>query len=90
MSDFPVTALRSVEVTTPQLAGSVEFYSKVWGLDVAAEADGTVYLAATGSDFHVLELTPGEAASLRKISFRVRSHGDLHRLFARARQAGCR
>ncbi|MBR1127564.1 VOC family protein [Bradyrhizobium iriomotense] len=89
MSDFPVTALRSVEVTTPQLAGSVEFYSKVWGLDVAAEAGGTVYLAATGSDFHVLELTPGEATSLRRISFRARSHEDLHRLFARARQAGC-
>ncbi|MBH5397662.1 VOC family protein [Bradyrhizobium sp. CNPSo 4010] len=89
MSAFPVTALRSVEITTPQLVGSVEFYSKVWGLDVAAEAGGTVYLAATGSDFHVLELTPGEATSLRKISFRTRSHDDLHRLFARARQAGC-
>ncbi|MDF0519191.1 VOC family protein [Bradyrhizobium yuanmingense] len=89
MPAFPVTALRSVEITTPQLAGSVEFYSKVWGLDVAAEAGDTVYLAATGSDFHVLELTPGEATSLRKISFRVRSHDDLHRLFARTRQAGC-
>ena len=89
MSGFPVTALRSVEITTPQLAGSVEFYSKVWGLDVVAEADGTVYLAATGSDFHVLELTPGEATSLRKISFRVRSREHQQRLFARAQQAGC-
>ncbi|HEV2154679.1 VOC family protein [Bradyrhizobium sp.] len=89
MPNFPVMALRSVEITTPQLAGSVEFYSKVWGLDVVAEADGTVYLAATGSDFHVLELTPGEATSFRKISFRVRSGEDLQRLFARARQAGC-
>lgn len=89
MSDFPVTALRSVEITTPHLAGSVEFYSKVWGLDVVAEADGTVYLAATGSDFHVLELTPGETTSLRKISFRARSQQDLSRLFARAHQAGC-
>jgi catechol 2,3-dioxygenase len=89
MPDFPLTALRSVEITTPHLAGSVEFYTKVWGLDVAAEAGGTVYLAATGSDFHVLELTPGEATSLRKISFRARSQEDLHRLFARARQAGC-
>ena len=89
MSAFAVTALRSVEIATPQLAGSVEFYSKVWGLDVAAEAGGTVYLAATGSDFHVLELTPGEATSLRKISFRARSFDDLQRLFARAQQAGC-
>lgn len=89
MSDFPVAALRSVEITTPHLAGSVDFYTGVWGLDVAAEVDGTVYLAATGHDFHVLELTAGEATSLRKVSFRARSHEDLHRLFDRARQAGC-
>ena len=89
MSDFPVAALRSVEITTPHLAGSVDFYRGVWGLDVSAEADGTVYLAATGSDFHVLELTPGEATSLSKVTFRVRSHDDLQRLFARARRAGC-
>jgi catechol-2,3-dioxygenase len=89
MSDFPVAALRSVEITTPHLAGSVAFYTGVWGLEIAAEADGTVYLAATGSDFHVLELTPGEATSLRKVSFRARSHDDLHHLFAHAQQAGC-
>jgi len=90
MSDFPVAALRSVEIATPQPSGSVDFYTKVWGLDFAAEADGTVYLAATGKDFHVLELTPGDRPSLRKVSFRIRSREDLHRLFARAQQAGCK
>lgn len=89
MSDFPVAALRSVEITTPHLAGSVDFYTGAWGLDVAAQAGGTVYLAATGSDFHVLELTPGEATALSKVSFRAGSQADLHRLFDRARQAGC-
>ena len=90
MSDFPVAALRSVEIATPQPSGSVDFYTKVWGLDFAAEVDGTVYLAATGKDFHVLELTPGDRPSLRKVSFRTRSREDLHRLFARAQQAGCK
>jgi catechol 2,3-dioxygenase len=89
MSDFPVAALRSVEITTPQPSASVDFYTGIWGLDVAAEADGTVYLAATGGDFHVLELTPSETTSLRKVSFRTRSREDLHRLFERTRQAGC-
>lgn len=89
MSDFPVAALRSVEITTPHPAGSIDFYTRVWGLDVAADVNGTVYLAATGRDFHVLELTPGAATSLRKVSFRTRSQEDLHRLFERARQAGC-
>src|SRR5690349_14765425 len=89
MSDFPVTALRSVEIATPQLSGSVDFYTKVWGLDFASEAGGTVYLAAAGKDFHVLELTPGDRPSLRKVSFRVRSREDLQLLFARAQHAGC-
>ncbi|WP_407155814.1 VOC family protein [Bradyrhizobium sp. STM 3557] len=89
MLDFPVTALRSVEIVTPQPAASFDFYTKVWGLDFAAEADGTVYLAATGRDFHVLELTPGGRTSLRKVSFRARSREDLHTLFVRAREAGC-
>ncbi|HLZ04340.1 MAG TPA: VOC family protein [Bradyrhizobium sp.] len=89
MSDFPVAALRSVEIATPQPGGSADFYTKVWGLDFAAEVGGTIYLAATGSDFHVLELTPSDRTSLRKVSFRVRSREDLHQLFARVREAGC-
>ncbi|SDG53542.1 catechol 2,3-dioxygenase [Bradyrhizobium sp. Rc2d] len=89
MSDFPVVALRSVEIATPRLGVSADFYTKVWGLDVAAEAEGTVYLAATGADFHVLELSQGERAALCKTTFRVRSRDDLDRLFARAREADC-
>ncbi|MGY8665277.1 VOC family protein [Bradyrhizobium sp. UFLA05-109] len=89
MSDFPVAALRSVEITTPRLSASADFYQKVWALDFAAEAGGTIYLAATGADFHVLELTQGEREALRKVSFRVRSREDLDRLFARAREAKC-
>jgi catechol 2,3-dioxygenase len=87
MSDFPVIALRSVEIATPHLGVSGDFYRTVWGLDFAAEADGTIYLAATGADFHVLELTQGERAALRKVSFRVRSREDLDHLFARACEA---
>lgn len=89
MSDFPVAALRSVEISTPDLATSVDFYARVWGLTVATEAQGKVYLAATGDDFHVLELKPSEKAELRKITFRVRSEEDLPRLLEKCRVAGC-
>ena len=89
MSDFPVTALRSVELGTPDLAASVDFYSRVWGLDVVAEAGGKVFLAATGDDFHVLELKPSDRSELRKITFRVHSAEDLKSLFAKAVAAGC-
>ncbi|WP_412066505.1 VOC family protein [Rhizobium sp. SYY.PMSO] len=89
MSDFPVTSLRSVELSTPDIAGSVDFYNRVWGLDVVAEAGGKVFLAATGDDFHVLELKAGERSELRKISFRVGSSSDLQMLAGRTVAAGC-
>ncbi|MFS2154959.1 VOC family protein [Rhizobium sp. Rhizsp42] len=89
MSDFPVSALRSVELSTPDLNGSVDFYTRVWGLEVVAEADGKVFLAASGDDFHVLELKEGERAELRKISFRVRSAEDLADLLDKTMAAGC-
>lgn len=77
MSDFPITALRSVEISTPDLDGSVDFYTRVWGLDIVARQGNKVFLAASGSDYHVLELKAGHAAALRKVTFRARSHEDL-------------
>jgi catechol-2,3-dioxygenase len=89
MTDFPVTALRSVEIGTPDLSASIDFYSRVWGLETVAEVGDKVFLAATGDDFHVLELKQSERSELRKISFRVRSVADLANLFDKAVQAGC-
>ena len=89
MSDFPVTALRSVELSTPDLEGSVAFYTEIWGLEIAARQADKVFLAATGSDFHVLELKAGTEAALRKVTFRVRSREDLPVLAERLLQAGC-
>lgn len=89
MSAFPVVALRSVELTTPDLRGSADFYTQVWGLDFVAEADGRLFLAATGDDFHVLSLIAGDGPALCKITFRVRSREDLVSLHARMRAAGC-
>jgi catechol-2,3-dioxygenase len=89
MTDFPVTALRSVEIGTADLAASVDFYTRVWGLEVVAEVGDKVFLAATGDDFHVLELKQSDRAELRKISFRLRSAEDLADLFDKAVQAGC-
>lgn len=89
MRDFPIIALRSVELSTPDLAGSVDFYTRVWGLNVAAETGGKVYLAATGDDFHVLELKAGDKAELRKITFRAASSDHLTALFEKCEASGC-
>lgn len=89
MTVFPVTALRSVELGTPDLASSVDFYTRVWGLQVVAEAGGKVFLAATGNDFHVLELKQSHRSELRKITFRVGSAEELAALFERTVASGC-
>lgn len=89
MSDFPLAGLRSVELSTPDLEGSVEFYTRVWGLEEVAREQGKVFLAATGSDFHVLELKPGDASLLRKVTFRARSREALATLEETLVAAGC-
>ncbi|MEN3149767.1 VOC family protein [Neorhizobium sp. IRAMC:178] len=89
MTGFPVSALRSVELGTPDLSASVDFYSRVWGLDVVATVGDKVFLAATGDDFHVLELKQSDRAELRKITFRVRAAEDLKLLYTRTVGAGC-
>lgn len=89
MIDFPVTALRSVELGTPDLAGSVDFYTRVWGLEKVAEVGDKVFLAATGDDCHVLELKQSDRSELRKITFRVRSAEDLAALYERTVAFGC-
>lgn len=54
MRRFPVCALRSVDLGTPDPAGSERFYTDVWDQTVAACDGNAVYLAATGRDHHVL------------------------------------
>lgn len=89
MADFPVAALRSVELSTPNLVGAVDFYTNIWGLKVVAERNGKVYLAATGDDFYVLELKMANHAALCKTTFRLRSADDLFPVFKKCKDAGC-
>lgn len=77
MTHFPVCALRSVDLDTPDLAASEAFYTHVWGLQVAARADGVVYLRATGDDHHVLALHAAMANGLRSATFRTQAASDL-------------
>ena len=90
MPRFPVTALRSVELGTPDLDGSVKFYCDVWGLALVARVAGIVYLRATGSDHHVVSLYQSERPELGAVTFRVASPDDLVSIAARAAAEGAR
>ncbi len=84
MREFPVVAIRSVELGVPDLARAEGFYTAVWGLTVAGREDGIVYLRASGNDHHVLALRVHPSAQILSVSFRVR---DEDTLFDIARKA---
>jgi catechol 2,3-dioxygenase len=77
MRRFPVTALRSVDIGTPDVALSERFYTLTWGLDVVARNEGAVYLRASGTDHHVLALHCSDRPEILSVTFRTASADDL-------------
>jgi catechol 2,3-dioxygenase len=76
MTDFAVSALRSVDLDVPDLEAAERFYTEVWGLTVAERGAGMLCLRATGEDHHVLALHQG-ATAIRSMTFRVASPAAL-------------
>jgi catechol 2,3-dioxygenase-like lactoylglutathione lyase family enzyme len=89
MTRFPVIALRSADVDTPDIERSERFYVDVWGLEVVERRPGRVYLRATGSDHHVLVLHAASAVALRSVTFRCAEARDLETIAGAARSHGC-
>lgn len=73
MSSPWIEALRSVALIVPDVEAATRFYTETWHLDVAARADGAVYLRGTGHDHHLLSLHPGPQVALRTVTLRARS-----------------
>ena len=90
MTEFPVSTLRSVDLTVPDLDRAERFYTATWGLAPAARHDGVVYLRATGDDHHVVALHPGPAPAIRSITFRVTGPEVLDGIAERAVRHGGR
>jgi catechol 2,3-dioxygenase len=80
VGDFPVIAIRSVDLGVPDIEGAEAFYTRTWGLEVAARQGGAVYLRATGPDHHVLALRPHPCAEILSVSFRVGAEETLERI----------
>ena len=88
MCDFPIIAIRSVKFGVPDVVRAEEFYTRSWGLRVAARDGETVYLRATGNDHHVLALHPHSCAEILSVSFLVRSEKALTQIAAAVEPAG--
>ncbi len=86
-----ISALRSVAFNVPDLALAEDFYTRVWGLSVAAREAGALYLRATGADHHVLALHQQEGpAQIRHVTLRARSLQALQQAATAALSAGGR
>lgn len=88
MTYFPVVALRSVDLSTPDISTSERFYADVWGLEVAARTRDVVYLRASGTDHHVLALHRSDTADMRSVTFRAASPEDLATIAGAATREG--
>src|SRR3954453_20621484 len=82
MREFPITAIRSVDLGVPDITRAEAFYEETWGLAVPARVRDAVYLRATGRDHHVLALHPHPSAEILSVSFRVRSEKTLEQIGA--------
>lgn len=82
-NSFPkyIDRLRAVTLDVKDLQKSVDFYTKLWGLEVVHQKGETVFLRATGTDHHVLVLSQAPQASLVSITFGTANKDDLFALY---------
>lgn len=90
MARFPVTALRSVDLTVPDLDAAIDFHTRIWGLTPVARNAGSAWLRGTGSDAQILALHAGDAAAIRSMTLRLDPATDADALLARATDNGAR
>lgn len=78
MANFPLTGLRSVDFTVPDLSAATTFYTEVWGLELTARDGARAWLRGTGSDAQILALHQGDGSAIASMTFRVAPNGDPH------------
>ncbi len=89
MTDFPVSAIVSVELTSPDLPRHAAFYRDIWGLDTVGQTAEAAYFAGTGADPYCLGLFAGAAPALRAVTFRCADAASMAACATQANAAGC-
>jgi len=84
MSDIRVSGIRGIDLAVRDLSDSVEFYSRLWGLEEVSAERGTVYLRATGREHHALTLHQGSKIELLGVNFAAPDKTTVDALHAKA------
>ena len=90
MTNFPITALRSVAFGLPDPASAESFYVSVWKLEVSARIGGAIYLRGTGTDHHLLSLLLHPEPAVLSMTFRAASAEVLAQIADRVPPGGGR
>ncbi len=88
MGDARVNGIRGIDLAVRNLAASVEFYVKAWGLEEVSRTAQTVYLRATGREHHVLALHEEAKIALLGARFAAPDKTAVDALHARAIASG--
>lgn len=86
---FPITAIVSVDIISPDPAGHAAFYRDVWGLEPVEHPGDARFFAGTGADPYILALVPGDTPGLAAVTFRCASEAAMAEVVAKAEAAGC-
>lgn len=84
MAEVRVSDIRGVDLAVRNLAASVEFYVKAWGLAEVSRNARTVYLRATGREHHVLALHEQEKIAFLGANFAAPGKAVVDALHAKA------
>ena len=77
---YDVAQLAHVEILSPKLEQSVEFFTRFLGMEVTARSRGSVYLRAYEDFYHnTLKITEAKEAGVGHVAWRASSPQALHR-----------
>lgn len=88
MSQHLVGALRGIVMRAPGITATKGFYTDNWGLTLAAEEDGTVWLRSTGSDPFTYALKDAPVYGIEYVDFAMDDRAQVERLHAHATAQG--
>lgn len=86
-----VTDLQYVALAVPDLEAERRFFLETWGLELAAEQDGMLYLATVASHHpYVIRLRQDDEKKTDLIGFTAASRADVDALADQVKAAGCK
>ena len=88
MAELRVNDIRGLDLAVRDLAASVDFYGRLWGLEETSRNGDTVFLRATGSEHHVLALHEGPKVEILGARYAAPDKAAVDALHAKAVAAG--